>query len=141
MREVTQEVRFGGRPTRAITMTVEHHLVYHSRHAVMWGFPGSIMKIIVRVRAGNDRKSGVGARGHVTLCASYNGVRSDSVHFYFRRGAPITTTSTTARRSTTRSRRCRRTGDGIGPPTQVTRGSALSNDILAAFVASFVPEG
>jgi hypothetical protein len=81
-----QEDRARGRATRAITMTVEHHLVYHSHYAVMWGFPGNIMKIIVRVRASNDPNCEVGARGHVTLFASYNGVRSDSVHFYFPRG-------------------------------------------------------
>ena len=32
-------------------MTVEHHLIYHSHHAVMWGFPGNVMTIIVRVHA------------------------------------------------------------------------------------------
>src|ERR1700760_3703900 len=33
---------------RLIIMTVNHHLDYHSHHAVMWGFPGNIMKITVR---------------------------------------------------------------------------------------------
>jgi hypothetical protein len=78
-----QEDRFRGRPTRAITMTVEHHLVYHSHYAVMWGFPGNIMKIVVRVRASNDVKCKVGTLGRATLFASYNGVRSDSVQFFF----------------------------------------------------------
>jgi hypothetical protein len=67
----------------AITMTVEHHLVYHSHVAVMWGFPGNIMKIRVRVRASNDPKCEVGTVGRATLFASYNGVRSDSVQFFF----------------------------------------------------------
>src|SRR5271155_2505597 len=31
---ICQERRFRGQPTRAITMTVEHHLVYHSHYAV-----------------------------------------------------------------------------------------------------------
>jgi hypothetical protein len=66
-----------------ITMTVEHHLVYHSHYAVMWGFPGNIMKIIVRVRASNDPNCTVGTVGRATLFASYNGVRSDSVQFSF----------------------------------------------------------
>src|SRR5580704_1403030 len=35
----------------AITMTVEHHLVYHSHYATMWGYPGNVMKIVVRVVA------------------------------------------------------------------------------------------
>ena len=67
----------------AITMTVEHHLVYHSHYAVMWGFPGNIMKIIIRVRASNDPRCKVGTVGRATLYASYNGVRSDSVQFFF----------------------------------------------------------
>jgi hypothetical protein len=78
-----QEIRSRIHPTRAITMTVEHHLVYHSHYAVMWGFPGNIMKIIVRVRASNDRNCKVGTVGRATLFASYNGVRSDSVQFRF----------------------------------------------------------
>ena len=43
--------RVRDQPDRLIIMTVEHHLVYHSHYAVLWGFPGNIMKIIVRVRA------------------------------------------------------------------------------------------
>jgi hypothetical protein len=67
----------------AITMTVEHHLVYHSHTAMMWGYPGNIMKIILRVVASNDPNCEVGMIGHATLFASYNGVRSDSVQFFF----------------------------------------------------------
>jgi hypothetical protein len=78
-----QEDRGRNQPTRAITMTVEHHLVYHSHYAVMWGYPGNIMKIILRVRASNDPKCKVGTVGRATLFASYNGVRSDSVQFFF----------------------------------------------------------
>jgi len=78
-----QEDRFQGRPTRAITMTVEHHLIYHSQVAVMWGYPGNIMKIRVRVRASHDPRCEVGTVGRATLFASYNGVRSDSVQFSF----------------------------------------------------------
>jgi hypothetical protein len=71
------------RPDRLIIMTVERHLVYHSHHAVMWGVPGNIMKIIVRVKSSTDPKCKVGTIGHVTLFASYNNVRSDSVQFFF----------------------------------------------------------
>ncbi len=78
-----QEERFRNRPTRAITMTVEHRLIYHSHVAVMWGFPGNIMKVRVRVRATNDPKCASGTVGRATLFASYNGVRSDSVQFRF----------------------------------------------------------
>lgn len=70
-------------PDRLIIMTVNRHLVYHSHHAVMWGFPGNVMKIVVRVQSSTDRRCKVGTIGHVTLFASYNGVRSDSVRFMF----------------------------------------------------------
>jgi hypothetical protein len=80
---ICQEQHFRDRPTRAITMTVEHHLVYHSHYAVMWGYPGNVMKIILRVRASNDPRCEVGTVGHGTLFASYNGIRSDSVQFFF----------------------------------------------------------
>lgn len=70
-------------PDRLIVMTVKHHLVYHSHHAVMWGVPGNIMKIVVRVNSSTDRGCAVGTLGHVTLFASYNNVRSDSVQFFF----------------------------------------------------------
>lgn len=66
-----------------IIMSVEHHLVYHSHYAMMWGYPGNIMKIIVRVRTSYDSKCAVGTVGRATLFASYNGVRSDSVQFFF----------------------------------------------------------
>jgi len=78
-----QEQRARGRPTRAITMTVERHLLYHSHYAVMWGYPGNVMKIHVRVQASNDPGCDVGTVGRATLFASYNGVRSDSVQFSF----------------------------------------------------------
>jgi hypothetical protein len=80
---ICQEDRVRNQPTRAITMTVEHHLVYQSHYAVMWSFPGNIMKIRVRVRASDDPKCKVGTVGRATLFASYNGVRSDSVQFFF----------------------------------------------------------
>src|ERR1700742_2706178 len=70
-------------PDRLIVMTVKHHLVYHSHHAVMWGVPGNIMKIVVRVQSSTDGRCKVGTLGHVTLFASYNNVRSDSVQFFF----------------------------------------------------------
>jgi hypothetical protein len=68
---------------RLIVMTVEHHLVYHSHYAAMWGYPGNIMKIIVRVTHSTDPRCAVGTLGRSTLFASYNGVRSDSVQFIF----------------------------------------------------------
>ncbi len=70
-------------PDRLIVMTVEHRLIYHSHHAVRWGVPGNIMKIIVLVQSSTDPRCRVGTHGRVTLFASYNGVRSDSVQFTF----------------------------------------------------------
>jgi hypothetical protein len=80
---ICQERHFRGQSTKAITLTVEHHLVYHSHYATMWGYPGNIMKIVVRVQASDDPRCEVGTVGHATLFASYNGVRSDSVQFFF----------------------------------------------------------
>ncbi len=73
-------------PDRLIVMTVEHHLIYHSHYATMWGFPGNVMKIVVRVKSSTDPRCRVGTLGRVTLFASYNGVRSDSVQFRFPAG-------------------------------------------------------
>jgi hypothetical protein len=66
-----------------IIMSVEHHLVYHSHYAMMWGYPGNIMKIKVRVTSSTDRECATGTVGRATLNASYNGVRSDSVQLFF----------------------------------------------------------
>ena len=71
------------RPDHMIIMTVRRRLVYHSHHAVMWGVPGNLMKIIVRVRSSTDPRCTPGTVGRATLFASYNGVRSDSVRFIF----------------------------------------------------------
>lgn len=66
-----------------IVMSVEHHLGYHSHYATMWGYPGNIIKIKFRVTSSTDSKCAVGTVGRATLYASYNGVRSDSVQFFF----------------------------------------------------------
>ena len=78
-----QVFRVRNQPDRLIIMIVQNHLVYHSHYAQMWGYPGNIMKIIVRVKSSTDPGCKVGTIGHVTLFASYNGVRSDSVQFFF----------------------------------------------------------
>jgi hypothetical protein len=70
-------------PDRLIIMTVQHHLVYHSHHAVLWGYPGNLIKFIVKVKSSTDPRCKVGTLGQVTLFGSYNGVRSDSVRFSF----------------------------------------------------------
>lgn len=75
--------RLRHKPDRLIIMTVKRHLLYHSHHARKWGVPGNIMKIKVRVRSSTDPRCKVGTTGRVTLFASYNNVRSDSVQFIF----------------------------------------------------------
>ncbi len=75
--------RVRNQPDRLLIMTVEHHLLYHSHYAVMWGVPGNIMSITVRVQSSTDPSCAVGTVGHLTLFASYNGVRSDSAQFTF----------------------------------------------------------
>jgi hypothetical protein len=69
-----------------IIMSVAHHLLYHSHYATMWGYEGNVMKIKLRVTRSTDPSCPVGTIGHATLFASYNGVRSDSVQFFFPAG-------------------------------------------------------
>ena len=64
-------------------MSVEHHLIYHSHYATMWGYAGNVMKIKVRVTRSSDPSCAAGTVGRATLYASYDGVRSDSVQFSF----------------------------------------------------------
>jgi hypothetical protein len=66
-----------------ILMSVLHHLGYHSHRAVMWGYPGNIIKFKFRVTSSSDRQCAVGTVGRATLFGSYNNVRSDSVQFFF----------------------------------------------------------
>ena len=66
-----------------IIMSVAHHLVYHSHYATMWGYPGNVMKIKLHVTSSTDPRCAAGTLGRATLFASYNGVRSDSVQFFF----------------------------------------------------------
>ena len=66
-----------------IIMSVEHHLVYHSHTAMMWGFPGNIIKIKFRVTSSTDTNCAEGTVGRATLYSSYTGVRSDSIQFFF----------------------------------------------------------
>lgn len=75
--------RVHGQADRLIIMTVGHRLLYHSHHAVLWGVPGNLMKVTVRVLSSTDPRCKSGTLGHVVLFASYNGVRSDSVKFTF----------------------------------------------------------
>jgi hypothetical protein len=69
-----------------IAVKVGPHISYHSHHAVMWGYPGNLIKTSLTVTASTDPACTVGTRGHITMYASYNGVRSDSMRFVFDAG-------------------------------------------------------
>ena len=77
--------RVRNRPDRLIIMTVEPRLLYHSHVAVLWGVPGNLIKMNVRVTSSTDPRCKVGTVGLLTLFGSYNGVRSDSAQFGFPR--------------------------------------------------------
>jgi hypothetical protein len=70
-------------PRGTVLMSVLHHLVYHSHYAMRWGYPGNLMKIRFRVTSSTEPKCTVGTVGRATIYGSYNGVRSDSVQFFF----------------------------------------------------------
>jgi len=70
-------------PDRQIILAVDHRLVYYSHTAKMWGVPGNLVKLGVKVRKSTDPSCPVGTAGQVTIFASYNGVHQDSVQFSF----------------------------------------------------------
>jgi len=84
--KICQNVYGGGRPTRMIAVRVGPRIIYHSHYAKMWGYPGNLIKAVVKVTSSTDPKCKVGTRGHVTMYASYNGVRSDSIQFFLNAG-------------------------------------------------------
>jgi hypothetical protein len=65
---------------------LSRRIVYHTHYGQMWGYPGNIIKVNVKVIASSDPKCPVGTLGHVTMFGSYNGVRSDSIQFFFNAG-------------------------------------------------------
>jgi hypothetical protein len=71
------------RQSVSIKVTLEPHIIYHTHTATMWGFPGNLIKAHVKVAYSNDTQCKVGTRGKVVMYASYNGVRSDSIQFFF----------------------------------------------------------
>jgi hypothetical protein len=74
--------RSRNQPDRQIILRVSH-LVHYSHTAVMWGYPGNLVKLGVRVKQSTDPSCPVGTTGLVTIFASYNGVHQDSVKFWF----------------------------------------------------------
>jgi hypothetical protein len=80
---ICQVDRVRNAPDRQIILSVGHHLVYASHHAVMFNVSGNIMTIDVRVTSTTDPMCPVGTRGRATIFASYNNVHEDSVRFSF----------------------------------------------------------
>ncbi|MFZ0215847.1 MAG: hypothetical protein WAM30_07870 [Candidatus Dormiibacterota bacterium] len=80
---ICQVDRVPNAPDRQIILSVGHHLVYASHHAVMFGVMGNIMKIDVRVKSTTDPSCPAGTSGQATIFASYNNVHEDSVQFSF----------------------------------------------------------
>lgn len=70
-------------PDRQIILSIDHHLISYSHTAMMWGYPGNLVKLGVRVKQSTDPNCPVGTPGKVTIFASYNGVHQDSVKFSF----------------------------------------------------------
>jgi hypothetical protein len=75
--------RVAGAPDRQIILSVDRRLVSAVHGAILWGVPGNLMKIDVRVQSSTDPKCPVGTAGEVALFASYNGVHRDSVQLSF----------------------------------------------------------
>jgi hypothetical protein len=69
-----------------IAVSIGPQITYHSHIAMMWGYPGNLIKTSLRVTASTDPRCTVGTSGRVIMYASYNGVRSDSMQFLFDSG-------------------------------------------------------
>ena len=67
-------------------MSVGRRITYHTHTGRMWGFPGNLIKTSLKVIGSTDPRCKVGTTGRITMYASYNGVRSDSMQFRFGRG-------------------------------------------------------
>jgi hypothetical protein len=74
--------RVRNQPDHQIILRVTH-FVYYSHTAMMWGYPGNLVKLRVRVRQSTDSSCPVGTIGLVTIFASYNNIHQDSVKFWF----------------------------------------------------------
>ncbi|HET9075162.1 MAG TPA: hypothetical protein VFN48_11330 [Solirubrobacteraceae bacterium] len=77
------EVQFSRRHQELIMMTALSPILFHTHVAVLWGYPGNEIRTRVRVLSSSDASCRVGTIGVMTMYASYNGVRSDSIQFRF----------------------------------------------------------
>lgn len=84
--KICESVSGQGQPTRAMAVELGPRIIYHTHFSQMWGHPGNLITAPVKVTASNDPRCKIGTRGHVTMYASYNGVRSDSIQFLLNTG-------------------------------------------------------
>ncbi|MGD0198847.1 MAG: hypothetical protein ABSC56_13190 [Solirubrobacteraceae bacterium] len=73
-------------PKGVIAIKVGPQISYQSHYAVLWGYEGNLIKTSLTVTSSTDPACAVGTTGHITMYASYNGVRSDSMQFFFDAG-------------------------------------------------------
>jgi len=73
-------------PASIIGIRVGPHISHQSHYAMMWGYEGSLVKTSLTVISSTDPNCAVGTKGHITMYASYNGVRTDSMQFFFDAG-------------------------------------------------------
>jgi hypothetical protein len=85
--KICEDVYASGQPTLEISVEVGPHISFHTHHAVKWGYAGNMVRTSLTVNASTDPACPVGTSGRITMYASYNGVRSDSMQFFFANGA------------------------------------------------------
>jgi hypothetical protein len=73
-------------PGGVVAIEVGPRISYHSHTAMLWGYEGNLIKTSLTVTSSTDPNCAVGTTGHITMYASYNGVRSDSMQFFFGAG-------------------------------------------------------
>jgi hypothetical protein len=81
--KVCQVQKSASGPFKMIVMAPESHIIYHTHVAQMWGYPGNLIKVHVKVKSSTDAACKVGTVGQMNMFGSYNGVRSDSIQFVF----------------------------------------------------------
>jgi hypothetical protein len=66
-----------------IVMKAVSPIIFHTHRAVLYGYPGNEITTHVKVLASTDSSCTTGTVGVMTMYASYNNVRSDSIRFSF----------------------------------------------------------
>ncbi len=77
------EAQYGHGSASLIVMRAVSPIIFHTHVAMLWGHPGNEVKTRVRVTSSTDASCTVGTVGLMTMYASYNDVRSDSIQFTF----------------------------------------------------------